>query len=244
VTVSLKTTCRAAAAALAFVLAATIAGAQDPAPAAKPPEPEKGAPKPGTYEAMYQHYLQTARATEKGPEARIAWMAQLGADPRAHQVNDLLTVRVVESITAAGKADATVNKNSSGKAGVTNIAGAEKKLPTWIDSANALGFGADSKYAGGGATTRTGELTAVMTVRVAEVLPNGDLVLEGAREIDINGDRQMVVLTGVVRPFDVSENNTVFSTQIGQLSVRYFGNGLMKDSLKPGFLTRILNKIF
>jgi len=128
--------------------------------------------------------------------------------------------------------------------GVTSMAGVEKKLPSWVDAANALGFKADSKYAGGGATTRTGELTAVMTVRVAEVLPNGDLVLEGAREIDINGDRQMVVLTGVVRPLDVSQNNTVLSTQIGQLSIRYFGNGLMKDSLKPGFLTRILNKIF
>lgn len=246
--VLLKTTCRAAVTALAVVLAAAVAAAQSPAPAPeKAPEkaaPEKAAPKPGTYEAMYQHYLEAARATEKGPEARISWMTQLGADPRAHQVNDLLTVRVVESITAAGKADSTVNKNSSGAAGVTHAAGAENKLPSWIDAANVLGFGADSKYAGGGATTRTGELTAVMTVRVAEVLPNGDLVLEGAREIDINGDRQMVVLTGVVRPFDVSQNNTVLSTQIGQLSVRYFGNGLMKDSLKPGFLTRILNKIF
>ena len=66
-----------------------------------------------------------------------------------------------------------------------------------------------------------------MTVRVAEVLPNGDLVLEGVREIDINGDRQMVVLTGVVRPADVMPANVdASSTQIGQLSIRYFGRGL------------------
>jgi flagellar L-ring protein precursor FlgH len=76
------------------------------------------------------------------------------------------------------------------------------------------------------------------------VLPNGDLVLEGAREIDINGDRQMVVLTGVVRQADIQPNNVVPSTQVGQLSIRYFGNGLIKDSLKPGFLVRWLNKIF
>jgi flagellar L-ring protein precursor FlgH len=83
-----------------------------------------------------------------------------------------------------------------------------------------------------------------MTARVVEVLPNGDLVLEGAREIDINGDRQIVVLTGVVRPTDINKNNVVLSTQVGQLSIRYFGRGLIKDNLKPGWLVRVLNKIF
>jgi len=87
-------------------------------------------------------------------------------------------------------------------------------------------------------------LTATMTARVTEVLPNGDLVLEGARELDINGDRQMVVLTGVVRPSSLSKDNSVPSTAIGQLRIRYFGNGLIKDNLRPGFLIRILNKIF
>jgi len=83
-----------------------------------------------------------------------------------------------------------------------------------------------------------------MTARVAEVLPNGDLVLEGAREIEINGDRQIVVLTGVVKPNSLSQNNIVPSTLIGQLRIRYFGRGLIKDNLRPGILIRILNKIF
>jgi flagellar L-ring protein precursor FlgH len=181
---------------------------------------------------------------EPGPGASIGWMTSLGTDPRAHQVNDLVTVRVIENITATGKADSTLNKASAGKASVTSLAGAEKKLPGWIDPTNLVGAAADSKFQGGGATTRTGELTAVMTVRVAEVLANGDLVLEGAREIDINGDRQMVVLSGVVRPLDIGPNNVVLSTQVGQLSIRYFGNGLMKDNLRPGILIRLLNKIF
>ena len=83
-----------------------------------------------------------------------------------------------------------------------------------------------------------------MTARVAEVLPNGDLVLEGVREIDINGDRQLVVLTGVARPDDIAPTNMVLSTQVGQLRIRYFGRGLIKDNLKPGWLIRVLNKIF
>ena len=64
------------------------------------------------------------------------------------------------------------------------------------------------------------------------------------REIEINGDRQIVVLTGVVRTVDVPPSNEVLSTEIGQLRIRYFGRGLMKDNLKPGWLVRILNKVF
>jgi flagellar L-ring protein precursor FlgH len=197
-----------------------------------------------SYEEIYQHYLQVARAATPAPDASVAWMAELAGDPRAHRVNDLVTVRVVESITASGKADSTVTKTSAATAAVPALFGMEKKLPGSIDPTKLASVGSDSKFTGAGATTRAGELTAVMTARVAEVLPNGDLVLEGAREIDINGDRQMVVLTGVVRPSDLAPNNTVLSTQVGQLSIRYFGNGLIKDSLKPGILVRLLNKIF
>jgi flagellar L-ring protein precursor FlgH len=84
----------------------------------------------------------------------------------------------------------------------------------------------------------------VLSARVAEVLPNGDLALEGVREIEINGDRQIVVLTGVVRTVDIGPGNVVPSTAIGQMRIRYFGRGLMKDNLQPGVLVRILNKIF
>jgi flagellar L-ring protein precursor FlgH len=69
-------------------------------------------------------------------------------------------------------------------------------------------------------------------------------VLEGIREIDINGDRQVIVLTGVVRTTDLLPDNSVLSARVGQLRIRYFGNGLMKDNLKPGWLIRVLNKIF
>jgi flagellar L-ring protein precursor FlgH len=218
------------------------------APAAGWPAPQKAQetarPRPASYDELYRRYLDAARATEAGPEASIAWMAALGSDPRARQVNDLVTVKVVESISAAGTADSTLTKDSSGSASVPKLFGIEKKLPGSVDPTNLASLKANTDFKGTGATTRTGELTAWMTARVAEVLPNGDLVLEGAREIEINGDRQIVVLSGVVRPLDIGRDNVVPSTRVGQLSIRYFGNGLMKDNLKPGFLVRLLNKIF
>ena len=83
-----------------------------------------------------------------------------------------------------------------------------------------------------------------MTARVTEVLPSGDLVVEGLREVDINGDRNVVVLSGVVRSVDIQPGNVILSTQVGQLRIRALSAGLMHDSLTPGWLVRILNKIF
>ena len=125
-----------------------------------------------------------------------------------------------------------------------NLFGLESHLPSSMNPASLVNFNSNTAFQGGGATARTGALSAVLTARVREVLPNGDLVIEGVREIEINGDRQMLVLTGVVRPVDLNTGNVVPSTAVGQMRIRYFGRGLMKDNLSPGWLVRILNKIF
>lgn len=198
-----------------------------------------------SYEALYERYLQAAR-TAKAPEktANIAWMAGLTSDLRARNVNDLVTIRVIESIAASGTADANLSKNSSGTASLGSLFGLEKRLPKSVDPTNLASPSASTTFKGAGTTSRTGDLTATITARVIEVLPNGDLVLEGAREIDINGDRQIVVLTGVVRTADIQPGNVAVSSSIGQLRIRYFGRGLMKDNLRPGWLIRVLNMIF
>jgi flagellar L-ring protein FlgH len=198
------------------------------------------------YDELYQRYLDAARTTQPGTGAAATpnWVADLFRDPRALRPNDLVTVQVIESISAAGGANSTLSKDSKAALSLSSLFGVQKLLPRSLDPTNLVNTASSSGFKGSGATTRTGELTAVMTARVSEVLPNGDLVLEGVREIDINGDRQIVVLTGVVRPFDISQNNVVLSPQIGQLRIRYFGRGLIKDNLQPGLLVRLLNRIF
>ena len=201
------------------------------------------------YDAAVTRHLETARALARGnaaatDEPSMDWITGLTSDRRARSVNDLITIRVVENIEAAGSADAQLNKASSASASVPSLFGIESKLPSIIDPTNLASASADSQFKGGGTTTRTSQLTATMTARVAEVLPNGDLVLEGVRELDLNGERQIVVLTGIVRAMDVRRNNSVLSTQVAQLRIQYYGRGLMKDNLKPGWLLRVLNKIF
>ena len=197
------------------------------------------------YDEQLARYLESARQQAAVPPAGSSeWMNNLMGDLRARRINDLVTIRVVESITATGRADSTLSKSSSGSAAVPSLFGLESKLPSLIDPANLASAKSQTGFKGAGTTTRAGELTAVVTGRVAEVLPNGDLFIESVREIDINGDRQVVVLTGVARVADISTGNVVLSTSLGQLQIRYFGRGLMKDSLSPGWLVRVLNKIF
>ena len=201
--------------------------------------------KADNYDELFQQYLASSRATAAAPvTADSLWMAGLAGDLRARRLNDLVTVRVVEVVSAQGSADSSLDKDSSASAAVTNLFGAESRFPGWLDPTSLAALGANTSFKGSGSTTRNGSLTAVITARVAEVLPNGDLAIEGVREIDINGDRQMIVLTGVVRPSDIGPGNVVTSTAIGQMRIRYFGRGLIKDNLQPGLLVRILNKIF
>ena len=201
------------------------------------------------YDQLLQEYLASARATAAAAATAPApagdsWMSGLFGDLRARHVNDLVTIHVVESATALGSADAALAKDSSASASVTSLFGLESKYPGFLDPSALASLGANTDFKGSGSTTRSASLSAVMTARVAEVLPNGDLAVEGIRELDINGDRQIIVLTGIVRTADIGPGNVVPSTAIGQMRIRYFGRGLIKDNLNPGILVRILNKIF
>jgi len=155
-----------------------------------------------------------------------------------------VTVRVLESISAAGSADSSLAKSSNSGVGIGSFFGLQNKIPAGVGLGNLGSSQSDTGFSGSGTTARASVLNATISARVAEVLPNGDLLVEGVREIEINGDRQVVVLTGVARAADVGPGNVVLSTALGQLRISYFGRGLTKGSLSPGWLLRILNKVF
>jgi flagellar basal body L-ring protein FlgH len=113
------------------------------------------------YDELFEKYLRQARAAAEAPRANDwSWMSRLALDHRARGVNDLLTIRVVESITGSGTADAATAKASSAGIGVSSLFGIEKKLPSASRSNVARGAKANTDFKGSGATTRTGELSA------------------------------------------------------------------------------------
>jgi flagellar L-ring protein precursor FlgH len=222
------------------VMSATLLGAAivcTPSEAwaqAAPPPQGQIASGQNTYEELFNKYLDHARNMTAPPSL---WMGSLMSDPRAHRLNDLITIRVVETLSATGTADATLSKT-----GAATLSLPPSPVATGVGKV--LPLASATKFAGAGNTTRAGTMTATVTGRVIEVLPNGDMVIEGVREIQVNNDRQVVVLTGVIRPTDVLPGNFVSSASVGQLRIQCLGKGLIKDSLSPGWVIRFMNKIF
>ena len=175
-------------------------------------------------------------AAAQDPATANAWANSLLLDHRARQAGDLVTVQIIENISAVGSADSNLDKTSK----------TDGALPWPIPTgwSRALKSENDSKFTGSGTTSRTATVTATMSARVIDQKPNGDLMIVGVREIVINGDRQMVTLSGIVRPADIAKGNVVASAVIGDLRIQYSGQGFMKDNLSPGWLVKFLNKIF
>lgn len=161
-------------------------------------------------------------------------------DMKARGINDVVTIRVSESTQALASADAQNSKSTSASAGIDNLFGLEKlisEMPTMVSGKS------DSSFEGQGSTSRETTLQTSLTARVIDVLPNGYLVVEGMREVRVNNENQSVYLTGVVRPEDISPYNVVPSSAVAQMSVRLQGKGVASQTIKPGWLYRILNGI-
>ena len=101
--------------------------------------------------------------------------------------------------------------------------------------------GSETKLNGEGATSRETVLSATLSARVTHVLPNGYLVVEGAKDVQVNSERQTVTVRGVVRPADLGPGNTVRSDRLAQMEVRINGKGVVADAVRrPFFLYRLL----
>jgi len=169
--------------------------------------------------------------------------ADLYSDFKARRINDLVTIRIEETTTAENTADSQTNRKSSTALAVPNFFGIENHNPS-IPFDKLITANSDQSFKGDGSTKRTGVVSAYLSARVRDVLPNGDLVIEGIKEIKVNNERQLITLFGVVRPRDISPDNVVSSTVIANMMVQVEGKGLLSDSLKPGWLYQILTKIW
>jgi flagellar L-ring protein FlgH len=167
-------------------------------------------------------------------------LGDLASDVRSRNVNDLVSIQVVENVSAVSSGNLASNRSSSLSANITQLAGI--KSPTGA-LANLLGASSGSTLTGAGATTRTATITTMLAARVTHVLPNGYLVLEATKEIQVNSEKQVVTVRGVARPADLA-NNTVLSSNLAQLEVQVNGKGVVGDAIRrPFILYRLLMSI-
>ncbi len=176
--------------------------------------------------------------------------AGLFEDLRARRLNDIVTIKVMENIAGSGKADTNTKRDSSLEAGVDDFFGA----PLNLNLRNLYGQGytfsptvkggMKDDFKGSGETNRQGKLIGVITAKVVEVMPNGNLMLEARKEIVINNEKQILILRGLARPEDIGVDNTILSTRLTDTEIYFVGKGVLQDKQKPGWLVRILDKIW
>jgi flagellar L-ring protein precursor FlgH len=163
-------------------------------------------------------------------------------DFKARTVGDILTIQVNESATATNSADTSTKKEGDVSVKAPSLAGLEHGNQA-LNFASILAGSSALNFAGQGSTSRTGQLQAYVSARVMQVFPNGDLAIEGIKEVTVNRERQVLRIRGIVRTRDISPNNVVQSTGIANMEVVFDGKGIVTDANKPGFIYRLLQWI-
>jgi flagellar L-ring protein precursor FlgH len=157
-------------------------------------------------------------------------------DRKAAKVGDLITIIIVENSSASQQANTAVSTSNKVSAGPG--AGPILHLIPGLQFSG----GTDTKNTG--STSRTANLAARITAKVTEIKPNGDLVIEGSRDVKANDETQILKISGQVRPDDVAPDNTVQSTFVADAKIEYTGKGVIAEKQKPGLVTRIFKLLF
>ncbi len=173
------------------------------------------------------------------------WKTGVSSSPyspdKSFKVGDIITILIVESSTAQHKAGTKTDVRDDLGIKLTHTI---EKLKPLIDTNNTLAGQASQKYGGLGSTQRESNVSAKIAAVVEEVLPNGNLKIEGHHKLNINDEDQEIIVTGIVRSKDISINNTIYSYQVADADISIKGTGVVQEAESPGWLTRILNWLF
>lgn len=110
-----------------------------------------------------------------------------------------------------------------------------------LNTDNQVGVGSRSDYQGQGASSRSSKITGQMTAKITSVLPGGNYMIAGTSYIAVNEEKQLIEVTGEVRPDDITSDNTVLSSRIANPKIKFTGTGPASETAKPGLLTRVLS---
>jgi len=177
-----------------------------------------------------------------------AGSSSLTEDFKARRKGDIVTIVISETASASKEAKTDTKRSTAINAGIPNFMGLEthKTLTNLVggDTSKLLNANVDSTYGGAGSTSRQERLNATITAKVIEVLPNGNLMLEGRRNVKVNNEDQIIVIEGTVRPSDIGPDNVINSGFIADAKISYSGKGIISDRQSPGWLMNIIDKIW
>ncbi len=188
--------------------------------------------------------------TVNNPGSLFTNSDNLFSDTKAKKVNDIVTVVITEQITQSSQASkklSEVNKDSSSLdatiSGGAYLGGREAKLGRTGIALNLPSMNSDRTFQGSGTQQRKEQFETTITARIVKILANGNYYIYGTREILVDGQKQIIKLSGVIRPEDISPDNTIDSKYIADAKIEYNSQGDIKQYTTQGWLARIWSAI-
>jgi len=192
-----------------------------------------------------------AQAAQTRPEGTIYASGNslnLYADSRAKRIGDIVLVRIVETSKGNKEANTKTERESTVTGGVSSLFG----LETWLADKNSrfspslteLQARLTNDFEGKGKTDRKSNVTATISARVIDITTDGNLNIRGYQEVKVNNETQHIILSGIIRPQDVAQDNSVLSTHVADARIEYSGQGVLGDKQQPGWLARALDSVW
>ncbi len=175
----------------------------------------------------------------------------LFADRKAMRVHDIVTVVIQESANTSSSAQKSISKTNSNNlgGGVVGYGGESSTIDSLVNKVNKIGSlsfesGSESSFEGSGTNTRTEEFTTTISVRIIKVLENGNYFIQGSRELLIDGEKQMIQLSGVIRPYDIDQYNQIDSKYISDAKIHYTTQGDLKEVSEEGWASKTIKSVW
>ena len=172
----------------------------------------------------------------------------LYSDTRARAVGDIVLVKIVETSSGTKKATTKTSRDSSLTGGVSSLFGFERwftgESSAHVPSLTSMQADAKTEFEGKGETKRDSTVTATLSARVVDIAPDGNLMIRGYREVRVNNETQHLILSGLVRPQDISKDNSILSSHIADARIEYNGAGALSQKQQPGWLSNTLDVIW
>jgi len=170
---------------------------------------------------------------------KAGYNVTLFEDPKAHRIGDIITIILQEQTNASKKASTTTAKDAAVNLAAPTVFGKPVNYKgTPILSA---AVEAERDFSGEGDSTQSNSLTGRITVSIADVLPNGNLLVRGEKLLTLNQGSEHVRISGIVRAADITPDNTVLSSQVADAHIVYGGQGVLADANSKGWLSRVFD---
>lgn len=169
-------------------------------------------------------------------------------DQRANNIGDILTVMIDIDDEAELENESERSRSSTENAGINNLLGVEtqltKVLPNGVTGPDLVDFGTTSRSNGQGSTEREEEVRMTLAATVTQILPNGNMLIQGRQEVRVNYEKRILELAGVIRPEDILTDNTISYDKIAEARISYGGEGQITDMQQPRYGQQVYDILF